>query len=92
VGGRYSDQWHRLHLINPRELVPESNMPGYPWLEGAALDPAGTPVKLRVLRTLGTPYTDAQIATASADVAGRTEMDALIAYLQMLGMASRQWK
>lgn len=92
VGGRYSDEWHRLHLINPRELVPESNMPGYPWLEGAAVDPAGTPAKMRVLKTLGTPYTEAQIATASADVAGRTEMDALIAYLQMLGTASRQWK
>lgn len=85
VGGRYSDEWHRLHLINPRDLVPESNMPGYPWLENRLVDHTRTPVKMRRLRMLGDPYTDEQIERAAADVEGRTEMDALIAYLQLLG-------
>ena len=85
VGGRYSDEWHRLHLIRPRDLVPESNMPGYPWLENRVVDHTRTPVKMRRLRMLGDPYTDEQIERAAADVEGRSEMDALIAYLQLLG-------
>ncbi|ABM95432.1 cytochrome-c oxidase, cbb3-type subunit II [Methylibium sp. Pch-M] len=87
VGGRYSDEWHRLHLANPRDLVPESNMPAYPWLAKAALDPAEMPGKLRALRTLGAPYTDAELAQAGEDVKGKTELDALVAYLQVLGTA-----
>lgn len=87
VGGRYSDEWHRVHLINPRDLVPESNMPRYGWLEDRALDGAGTAGKMRALRTIGVPYTDEDIAGAAAAVAGATEMDALIAYLQDLGTA-----
>jgi cytochrome c oxidase cbb3-type subunit 2 len=87
VGGRYSDEWHRLHLENPRDLVPESNMPAYPWLAKAVLDPAEMPGKLRALRTLGAPYTDAELAQASEDVKGKTELDALVAYLQVLGTA-----
>jgi len=89
VGGRYSDEWHRIHLINPRDLVPESNMPSYRWLETTALDPADIPPKLRALRRLGVPYTDDEVATAAQAVAGRTEMDALIAYLQGLGGARK---
>ncbi|GMW07287.1 MAG: cytochrome-c oxidase, cbb3-type subunit II [Gammaproteobacteria bacterium] len=85
VGGRYSDEWQRLHLINPRDLVPESNMPGFPWLSDREVDSALTPVKLQRLRALGVPYTDADIAGASEAVAGSSEMDALIAYLQNLG-------
>ena len=92
VGGRYSDEWHRLHLINPRDLVPESNMPGYPWLEERMLDGSQTPKKMQTLRTLGVPYTDEQVAAATDEVAGRTEMQALIAYLQGLGVASKTWK
>ena len=92
VGGRYSDEWQRLHLMNPRDLVPESNMPGFPWLATAQIDPAITPDKMRALRMVGVPYTDAEIAAASAEVEGRTEMDALIAYLQVLGIASKEWK
>jgi cytochrome c oxidase cbb3-type subunit 2 len=92
VGGRYSDEWHRLHLTNPRDLVPESNMPGYPWLADKTVDASITPDKLRALRSLGVPYTDEQIAAASSEVEGRTEMEALIAYLQGLGLASRQWQ
>ncbi len=92
VGGRYSDEWHRLHLINPRDLVPESNMPGYPWLEERVLDGRQTPKKMQTLRALGVPYTDEQIAAATDEVAGRTEMQALIAYLQGLGLASKTWK
>jgi cytochrome c oxidase cbb3-type subunit 2 len=92
VGGRYSDEWHRLHLINPRDLVPESNMPGFPWLEDRVLDGRLTPKKMETLRTLGAPYTDEQIAAAADEVAGRTEMQALIAYLQGLGSASKTWK
>jgi cytochrome c oxidase cbb3-type subunit 2 len=85
VGGRYSDDWQRLHLLDPRALVPESNMPGYPWLAERELDPELITKKLETLQFLGDPYTDEQIAAAAAEVAGKTEMDALIAYLQGLG-------
>ena len=85
VGGRYSDDWHRLHLQDPRALVPESNMPGYPWLNERTVDPALVTKKLRALQRLGDPDTDEQIASAAAEVDGRTEMDALVAYLQGLG-------
>jgi cytochrome c oxidase cbb3-type subunit 2 len=85
VGGRYSDDWHRTHLRNPRDLVPESNMPGYPWLAKTKLTGEDMPAKLRALRMVGVPYSDAEIAKSSADVAGKTEEDALIAYLQELG-------
>ena len=87
VGGRYSDDWHRAHLINPRDVVPESIMPGYPWLERTPADAADIQAKMRVLRHLGLPYTDAEIETAPAQLEGKTEMDALIAYLQGLGTA-----
>ncbi len=85
VGGRYSDDWHRIHLNNPRDVVPESNMPGFPWLAKTPIDGELTQRKLRVLRMLGTPYTDAEIAAAPEAVKGQTELDALIAYLQALG-------
>ena len=85
VGGRYSDDWHRVHLINPRDVVPESNMPGFPWLAENKLDGALTGKKMETMRTLGVPYTDADIAGAQAAVAGKTELEALIAYLQNLG-------
>jgi cytochrome c oxidase cbb3-type subunit II len=87
VGGRYSDDWHQVHLRNPRDVVPESNMPGFPWLANAKLDGALMARKLRVLRVLGTPYTDAEIAAAPEAVEGKSELDALIAYLQSLGLA-----
>lgn len=87
VGGRYSDEWHRIHLIKPQDLVPDSNMPAYPWLSDATIDGSLVESKMRVLQTLGDPYTDEQIATAASAVEGRTEMDALIAYLQGLGTA-----
>jgi cytochrome c oxidase cbb3-type subunit 2 len=90
VGGRYSDDWHRLHLHNPRDVVPESNMPGYPWLVTAKIDSTLTARKLSVLRMLGTPYADADIQGASAAVDGKTELDALVAYLQSLGLARRR--
>ena len=86
VGGKYSDEWQRLHLMAPRQLVPQSNMPGYPWLAQNKLDGADVQARMRTLRRLGDPYTDAQIAAAPAAVAGKTEMDALIAYLQGLGI------
>ncbi|MDG3088135.1 cytochrome-c oxidase, cbb3-type subunit II [Vibrio hannami] len=90
VGGRYSDEWHRVHLIDPRALVPESNMPGFPWLEENVLDGEITPKKLQLFRDhFGVPYTDEQIANAKKDVEGKTEMDALIAYLQSLGHAMK---
>jgi cytochrome c oxidase cbb3-type subunit 2 len=89
VGGRYSDEWQRLHLNDPRALVPESNMPGYPWLEAGMVDPELITSKLKTLRFLGDPYTDDDIAGAAAAVAGKTEMDALIAYLQELGTNRR---
>ena len=87
VGGRYSDEWHRAHLENPRDLVPESNMPAYPWLSRTMLDPKDIEPKLRALRTLGTPYTDADLAGAQDELKGKTQQDALIAYLQVLGTA-----
>jgi cytochrome c oxidase cbb3-type subunit 2 len=87
VGGRYSDDWHRVHLHNPRDVVPESNMPGFPWLAKNTLDGPLMERKLRVLRYLGTPYTDADIAGASEAVAGKSELDAMIAYLQSRGPA-----
>ncbi len=85
VGGLYSDEWHRVHLINPRDVVPESIMPGYPWLESAGLDGSDIQAKMETLRRLGVPYTDEQIEAAPQALEGRTEMDALIAYLQGLG-------
>jgi cytochrome c oxidase cbb3-type subunit II len=87
VGGRYSDEWQRAHLENPRDLVPESNMPAYPWLSRTMLDGKGIEPKMRALRTLGAPYSDEEIAGAQADVTDKTEMDALVAYLQVLGTA-----
>ena len=89
VGGRYSDTWHRLHLINPRDLVPESNMPAYPWLDTTPVDHAALPSRMKALRTVGVPYTDEQIAKAAEEVKGKTEMEALIAYLQGLGTARK---
>ncbi len=85
VGKRYSDEWHRLHLIKPQDLVPDSNMPAYPWLETAILDGELVERKLRTLQMLGDPYTDEDIAGAAAAVEGVSELDALIAYLQNLG-------
>jgi len=87
VGGKYSDEWHRIHLNNPRDVVPESNMPSYAWLEKALLDPSESPAHMTALRRVGVPYTDAQIAASAAEVKGKTEQDALIAYLQSLGLA-----
>ena len=85
VGGRYSDEWHRVHLVNPRDLVPESNMPGYPWLATAVPDVADIQANMRVLKILDHAYTEAEIASAGEALAGKTELDALIAYLQNLG-------
>ena len=87
VGGKYSDEWHRIHLNNPRDVVPESNMPAYPWLEKNTLDPAEIQPKMKALRTVGVPYTDEEIAKAPEQVKGKTEMDALVAYLQGMGLA-----
>ena len=87
VGGKYSDEWHRLHLISPRDLVPESNMPAYAWLENAALDPTEVAPRMRALRLLGAPYSDEEIKQGAGAVQGRTELDALIGYLQVLGTA-----
>jgi cytochrome c oxidase cbb3-type subunit 2 len=87
VGAKYSDEWHRTHLTNPRDVVPESNMPAYPWLEKTPVDAAVMPAHMKGLRTVGVPYTDAQIAAAVDDVKGKTELDAVIAYLQVLGLA-----
>ncbi len=86
VGGRYSDEWHRAHLNNPRDLVPESNMPAYPWLAKTALDPQAIVPRLTALKRLGDPYTDEQIAAAPKELEGKTEQDALVAYLQGLGV------
>ena len=86
VGGRYSDEWHRVHLNNPRDVVPESIMPGYPWLEETPADASVIQKKLEVLRLLGAPYSDADIENAPAALEGKTEMDAMIAYLQGLGI------
>jgi cytochrome c oxidase cbb3-type subunit II len=85
VGGRYSDDWHRVHLNNPREVVPESNMPGFPWLEKAEVDGTKVQRRMSALRMLGDPYSEADIAGAPKAVEGRTEQDALVAYLQGLG-------
>ena len=92
VGGRYSDEWHRLHLLNPRDLVPESNMPAYPWLAKARANAEDIEAKMKALKTLGVPYTDAEIAGARKELDGKTEMDALIAYLQGLGTAVKRGK
>lgn len=89
VGGRYSDEWHYVHLLNPRDVVPESNMPAYPWLERRMLDSDLVVAKMKTLKMLGDPYTDDQIAGAADAVEGRTEMEALIAYLQGLGTNPR---
>ena len=86
VGGKYSDEWHRIHLMNPRDVVPESNMPAYTWLD-AKLTPSDLAPKMRTLRKLGVPYTDAEVEGAAAEVTNKSELDALIAYLQVLGTA-----
>ena len=86
VGARYSDQWHRAHLINPRDVVPESNMPAYAFLENSKADAAGVAAKMQALRMVGVPYTDQEIAGAAAMVEGKTELDVLIAYLQGMGI------
>ncbi len=85
VGGRYSDDWHRAHMYNPRDVVPESIMPAYPWLFERTLDGSDTPRKMRALRALGVPYTDEDIENATAEVRGQQEITALVAYLQQLG-------
>ena len=85
VGGRYSDDWHRVHLLDPRAVVPESNMPSFPWLAENALDGATVQQHMRTMQRLGDPYTDAEVADAAADVQGKTELDAVVAYLQGLG-------
>jgi len=85
VGGKYSDEWHRIHLEGPRDVVPESNMPAYTWLSRAAIDPVSVPARLTAMQRLGVPYTDAEIAASAEAVKGKTEMDAVIAYLQSLG-------
>ncbi len=87
VGGRYSDSWHFTHLNNPRDVVPESNMPGYPWLARSAAPAADIEAKMRALHSVGVPYAEAEIAGARKELAGKTEADALIAYLQVLGTA-----
>jgi cytochrome c oxidase cbb3-type subunit II len=87
VGGKYSDEWHRVHLNNPRDVVPESNMPEYPWLEKSNVDHTVVVQRMQALRTVGVPYTDEQIAGAAEQVKGKTEMEALIAYLQGMGTA-----
>jgi cytochrome c oxidase cbb3-type subunit II len=90
VGGRYSDDWHRLHLNNPRDLVPESNMPAYPWLAKTPANAQDIAAKMRALRVVGVPYTDEQIAASRKEVLGKSELDALVAYLQNLGRANRR--
>jgi cytochrome c oxidase cbb3-type subunit 2 len=85
VGGRYSDDWQRVHLMNPRDLVPESNMPAFPWLDTAPVDAGLVARKMRALAVLGDPYTEADFASVDAAVEGKTELDALVAYLQGLG-------
>ncbi|XZG68739.1 cytochrome-c oxidase, cbb3-type subunit II [Chitinibacteraceae bacterium HSL-7] len=87
VGGRYSDEWHRVHLINPRDVVPESNMPAFPWLAANKVDAEILPAKMTALRKVGVPYTDEQIANATKEAEGKTEIEAVIAYLQGLGLA-----
>jgi len=92
VGGRYSDEWHRVHMNNPRDVVPESNMPAYSWLAKSPADAATIQAKMRALRAVGVPYTDEQIAKAPGELADKTELDAMIAYLQGLGLAMRAAK
>ena len=87
VGGRYSDEWHRVHLTNPRDVVPESNMPAFPWLSKNLADADGVAAKMTALRKVGVPYSDQEIAEGKAMVEGKSEMEALIAYLQGLGLA-----
>ena len=89
VGGRYSDDWHRVHLVNPRDVVPESNMPAYPWLAKTPLSPDDIAARMTALRRVGVPYTDAEIAQAPEQLKGKTEEDAVVAYLQHLGLALR---
>ena len=89
VGGKYSDEWHRVHFINPRDLVPESNMPAYPWLDTAKVDAQDMAPRMRALRRVGVPYGDDQIERAAAEVNGKSELDALIAYMQVLGTARK---
>ena len=90
VGGRYSDEWHRVHMIDPRSVVPESNMPGYPWLETSVVDPDLVVASMRALQTLGHPYSDEEIEAARDAVVGKTELDAMVAYLQGLGTALKE--
>jgi cytochrome c oxidase cbb3-type subunit II len=90
VGGRYTDDWHRIHLNDPRSVVPESNMPAYPWLAKSAADAEDIEAKMRALRRVGVPYGDQDIAGAKAELKDKTELDALIAYLQVLGTALKQ--
>ena len=90
VGGRYSDDWHRIHLVNPRDVVPESIMPGYPWLQDTPLDSSDIEAKMTALRNMGHPYSDDEINTAVAQLEGKTEIDALITYLQNLGTVIKQ--
>jgi cytochrome c oxidase cbb3-type subunit II len=87
VGGRYSDEWHRVHLVNPRDVVPESNMPAYPWLAEKMVDESTIAAHMKGLRTLGAPYSDEEISKAAEEVKGKTQLDAVIAYLQVLGTA-----
>jgi cytochrome c oxidase cbb3-type subunit II len=87
VGGKYSDEWHRVHLNNPRDVVPESNMPAYPWLLSSTVNAAQVPASMTALRKVGVPYTDEEIAKAEEEVKGKTEIEAVIAYLQGLGLA-----
>ena len=91
VGGRYTDEWHRMHLMDPRSVVADSNMPAFPWLE-RPVDASSIETKMSVLRTLGHPYTDEQINGAKAELEGKTEMDAVIAYLQGMGTALSNFK
>ncbi len=90
VGGRYSDEWHRIHLNNPRDVVPESNMPAYTWLAGAPANAADIEAKMRALRLVGVPYSDEDIAKSRGELKGKSEMDALVAYLQVLGTALKK--
>ena len=89
MGGRYSDAWHQIHLNNPRDVVPESNMPGYPWLQKNAADTSSIQAHMLAMRRLGVPYTDEEISKAPKELEGKTEMDALVAYLQGLGISRR---
>ena len=89
VGRRYSDEWHRLHLLNPRDLVPESNMPAYAWLERNKVDPQSVAPRMTALRRLGVPYGDDEIAGAAKALEGKSELDALVAYLQVLGTSMK---